>query len=91
MLSKLKTQKQFEEDNIIKNIRNLFKLKTENKAIKDRITRDIRTHFWIRKKFITILLEYAIFGTRILMAIKVTIVKIKTYQWKNTLMKLNPT
>ena len=32
--NKLKLQKQFEEDNIIKNIRNLFKLKKESEAIR---------------------------------------------------------
>ena len=38
-------QKQSEEDNIIKHIRNLFKLKKEKKTIKDRIIRDIKTLF----------------------------------------------
>ena len=33
--------KQQSEDNIIKDVRNLFKLKKENKAIKDRIIKDI--------------------------------------------------
>ena len=33
------------EENIIKNIRNLFKLKKENQAIKDRIIRDIKSLF----------------------------------------------
>ena len=42
--SKLKTQKQ-SEDNIVKNIRNLFKLKEEIKARKNRIIRDIETIF----------------------------------------------
>ena len=42
--SKLKTQKQ-SEDNIFKNIRNLFKLKEEIKARKNRIIRDIETIF----------------------------------------------
>ena len=39
--TKLKLQKQF-EDNIIKNIRNIFRLKKENTAVKDRIIRDIK-------------------------------------------------
>ena len=33
------------EDNITKDVRNLFRLKKENKAIKDRIIRGIRTLF----------------------------------------------
>ena len=38
-------RKKQSEENIIKNIRNLFKLKKENNTIKDRIIRDIRTLF----------------------------------------------
>ena len=34
-----------EEENIIKNIRNLFRLEKETKAINDRILRDIKNHF----------------------------------------------
>ena len=44
-LSKLKIRKQYEEDNIIKNIRNLSRLKKENEAINDRIIRDIKLLF----------------------------------------------
>ena len=43
--SKLKIQRQLEEDNIIKNIRNLFILKRENEAIKAGIIRDITNLF----------------------------------------------
>ena len=43
--SKLRIQKQSEEENIIKNIRNTFKLKRENETIKDRIIRDIKIAF----------------------------------------------
>ena len=43
--SKLRIQKQSEEENIIKNIRNTFKLKRENETIKDRIIRDIMIAF----------------------------------------------
>ena len=43
-LRKLKIKKQ-SEDNIIKNIRNLFWLKKGNEAIKDKIVRDIKTLF----------------------------------------------
>ena len=43
--SKLKIRRQLEEDNIIKNIRNLFILKRENEAIKAGIIRDIRNLF----------------------------------------------
>ena len=39
-LSKLKIQKESEEYNIIRNIRNLFRLKKENEAIKYRIFKD---------------------------------------------------
>ena len=44
--------KQF-EDNIIKNIMNLFELTKENKAIEDRILRDIKTFLNGKKKIIT--------------------------------------
>ena len=43
--SKLRLQKQSEEENIVKNKRNLFKLYKENEAIKDTIIRDIKTLF----------------------------------------------
>ena len=43
--SKSKIKKQSEEENIIKNKRNLFKLKEENEVRKDKIIRDIRTLF----------------------------------------------
>ena len=48
--SKLKPQKQ-SEDNIIKNIRNLFKLKKEIEAIKDRIISDIKILFEQQKDY----------------------------------------
>ena len=35
----------FDEENIIKNIRNLFRLERETKEIKDRIPKDIKNHF----------------------------------------------
>ena len=38
-------QKKQSEENIIKNIRNLFKLKNENETIKGRIIRNSRTLF----------------------------------------------
>ena len=40
-----KLRKQFEEDNIIKNINNVFRLKKENETNKDRIIRDIKLLF----------------------------------------------
>ena len=43
-ISKSKIQKQ-NEDNIIKNIRNLFKIKKENEVIEERIIRDIKIIF----------------------------------------------
>lgn len=43
--SKLRIQKQSEEENIIKNIKNLFQLKKENRTIKDRAIRDVKTLF----------------------------------------------
>ena len=48
--TKLKIQKKSEEENIIKNIRNIFKLKKENEAIKDRTIRDIKTLFELQKE-----------------------------------------
>ena len=41
--SKLKIQKQSEENKLIKNIRNRFRQKLENEEIKDRILKDIGT------------------------------------------------
>ena len=35
----------FDEENIIKNITNLFRLERETKEIKDRILKDIKNHF----------------------------------------------
>ena len=43
--SKLRIQKQSEEENIVKNIKNLFQLKKENRTIKDRAIRDVKTLF----------------------------------------------
>lgn len=43
--SKLRIQKQSEEENIIKNIKNLFQLKKENRKIQDRAIRDVKTLF----------------------------------------------
>ena len=40
-----KNTKKSEEENMIKNIRNLFKLEKENQAIKDKTMRDIKTFF----------------------------------------------
>ena len=34
-----------EEENIVKDIRNLFRLESETKGIKDRILRDFKNHF----------------------------------------------
>ena len=48
--SKLKIQEQ-SEDNIIKNLRNIFKLKKGNKSIKDRIIRYIKTIFKQQKEY----------------------------------------
>ena len=42
--SRLEKEKKI-EDNVIKDIRNLFKLKKENKAIKCKVIRDIRNLF----------------------------------------------
>ena len=44
-LSKLKIQKQFEEGNLIKSIRNFFKQGKEKEAIEEIVIRDIRTLF----------------------------------------------
>ena len=88
-LSKLKIQKQFDEDDILKNIRNFFKLKKEDKAIKDRIIRDIRTLFEQEEDSYKIE-RVGNSGTTIMLNMKVTVIKIKAYQQKNTLTKLNP-
>ena len=42
---KIKERDKNREENIIKNIKNLFKLKNKNEAIKDRVIRDIKNLF----------------------------------------------
>ena len=88
-LSKLKIQKQFDEDNIIKNIRNFFKLKKEDKVIKDRTIRDIRTFFEQEED------SYKIgrvgnFGTTIMLNMKVTLIKNKNISATEYLNKVKP-
>ena len=51
---KPKIKKQLEE-NIIKDVRNLFSLKKENEAIKNRIIRVIKNLFELEKKIIIII------------------------------------
>ena len=46
-ISKLKKEI---DDNIIKDIRNIFRLKNENEAIKGRIIRDIRNSFELKNE-----------------------------------------
>ena len=69
-----------EEEQMIKDIINLFKLKKETKAMKDRILRDIKN-----------LLEHEeenYYKPVIILNMKVTVKEIKHYQLKNILIKL---
>ena len=68
------------EEEMIKDIINLFKLKKETKAMKDRILRDIKN-----------LLEHEeenYYKPVIILNMKVTVKEIKHYQLKNILIKL---
>ena len=78
------------EDSIIKNIRNPFKLKNENEAFKGRIMRDTKTHFQEEEDYYKPARVGDFLGT-IILNMKVMVIKIKPYQSKNTLIKLNHT
>ena len=74
--SKLKILKQSEKDNINKNIRNTFRLKNENEAIKYRTIRAIKLIFEQADDYNKLI----IFGKTTISNMKVTAIKIKTYQ-----------
>ena len=74
--SKLKILKQSEKGNINKNIRNTFRLKNENKTIKDRTIRAIKLIFEQADDYN----KPIIFGKTTISNMKVTVIKIKTYQ-----------
>ena len=80
-LSEPKAQKQFEE-NIIKSIRNIFVLKKENKEIKDII--EISGLFLNKKMIIINRKKQAVFGITIILNMKVTLIEIESYHYKNT-------
>ena len=74
--SKLKILKQSEKDNINKNLRNTFRLKNENAAIKYRTMRAIKLIFEQADDYNKLI----IFGKTTISNMKVTAIKIKTYQ-----------
>ena len=74
-----------EEENIIKNIRNLFRLGKETKEVKDKRLRDIENLFEEYYKPVTV----NNFGVIIILNIKVTTIPVKHYQLKNILIKLD--
>ena len=86
--SELKIQIQ-PEDNIIKNIRNLFQIKNENEQIKGRIIRDIKNLLEQEGE------DYEPVRVTIIVTIvsnmKVMVIEMKPYQSMNSLLKLNHT
>ena len=86
--SELKMQIQ-SEDNIIKNIRNLFQIKNENEQIKGRIIRDIKNLLEQEGE------DYEPVRVTIIVTIvsnmKVMVIEMKPYQSMNSLLKLNHT
>ena len=86
--SELKIQIQ-SEDNIIKNIRNLFQIKNENEQIKGRIIRDIKNLLEQEGE------DYEPVRVTIIVTIvsnmKVMVIEMKSYQSMNSLLKLNHT
>ena len=61
----------------------------KNKAIKDS---DIKTLFEQQEKdYYKLLKDSVIFGIIIILNMKAVAIETKTYQWQNTLTKLNPT
>ena len=86
--SELKIQIQ-SEDNIIKNIRNLFQIKNENEQIKGRIIRYIKNLLEQEGE------DYEPVRVTIIVTIvsnmKVMVIEMKPYQSMNSLLKLNHT
>ena len=86
--SELKIQIQ-SEDNIIKNIRNLFQIKNENEQIKGRIIRYIKNLLEQEGE------DYEPVRVTIIVTIvsnmKVMLIEMKPYQSMNSLLKLNHT
>ena len=79
------------DDTAIKYTRNLFGLKKESKVIKDRILRDIRSLLEHEEKENYYKPVKVFFRVIIILNTKVTVIKIKHYQLKNILIKLDLT
>ena len=74
----------------IKNLRNLLRLEKDTKAIKDRILRDIKNLFeHAEEDYYKPVRVRRIFGVKIILNIKVTVISRKHYQLKNILIKLD--
>ena len=80
-----------EEENIIKDIINLFRQEKETKAIKNKILRDIKNLFEQEKEGYYEPVKVIIFGKIIILNKKVTMIEIKHYQLKKILIKLDHT
>ena len=74
-----------EEENIIKDMRNLFGLEKEIKTIKDRILRHIKNTFEHEEEYYD---KTVISKVTIILNTNVTTIEIKHYQLRNILIKL---
>ena len=77
-----------EEENIIKDIRNLFRLKRETKGIRVRLLRDIKNLFEHEEKNYYKPVRVSNFRSNNYIEYK-TVIKIKHYQLKNIQIKLD--
>ena len=75
------------EEKRIKDIWNLFKLKKETELIKHRLLRDTKNLFEHEENSYNPV-EWVIFGVKIILNTKVTVMEIKHNQFKNILKKL---
>ena len=71
------------EENVIKDIRNLFKLKKENEATKDRVIKDIRNLFEHEEEDYYQPVRARNFWRNSYIKYKVMVIEIKPYQSKN--------
>ena len=72
-----------------KDIRNLFRLKKEREAIKDKIVRDIRNLLEHEEEDYYKPVRVINFWRTVIINMKVMVIKIKHYQLKNILIKLD--
>ena len=72
-----------------KDIRNLFRLKKEREAIKDKIVREIRNLLEHEEEDYYKPMRVINFWRTVIINMKVMVIKIKHYQLKNNLIKLD--